>query len=32
MVHGFLSMLGIVKRAEKYFDQVIGEIKKMVAA
>jgi acetyl esterase len=32
MVHGFLSMLGMVKRAEIYFDQVIAEIKKMVAA
>ncbi len=30
MVHGFLSMLGMVKRAEIYFDQVVGEIKKMV--
>jgi acetyl esterase len=31
MVHGFLSMLGMVKRAEIYFDQVIAEIKRMVA-
>jgi acetyl esterase len=31
MVHGFLSMLGMVKRAEIYFDQVIAEIKKMAA-
>ena len=30
MVHGFLSMLGMVKRAEIYFDQVVAEIKKMV--
>ena len=29
MVHGFLSMLGMVKRAEIYFDEGIGEIKKM---
>jgi acetyl esterase len=32
MVHGFLSMLGMVKRAEIYFDQVIAEIKKLTAA
>jgi acetyl esterase len=32
MVHGFLSMLGMVKRAEIYFDEGIGEIRKMVAS
>jgi acetyl esterase len=32
MVHGFLSMLGMVKRAEIYFDQVVAEIKKLTAA
>ena len=32
MVHGFLSMLGLVKRAEIYFDEVIGEMKRMVSA
>jgi acetyl esterase len=31
MVHGFLSMLGMVKRVEIYFDQVIAEIRRMVA-
>jgi acetyl esterase len=31
MVHGFLSMLGMVKRVEIYFDQVVAEIRKMVA-
>jgi hypothetical protein len=30
-VHGFLSMLGMVKRAEIYFYEGIGEIEKMVA-
>jgi hypothetical protein len=32
MVHEFLSMHGMVMRAEIYFDQVITEIGKMVAA
>jgi acetyl esterase len=31
MVHGFLSMIGLIKRATKYFEQVAGEIRKMVA-
>lgn len=32
MEHGFLSMIGLVKRAEIYFDQVVSEIIKMAAA
>ena len=32
MVHGFLSMLGLVKRAELYFDQVVLEIRRLTAA
>jgi acetyl esterase/lipase len=30
MVHGFLSMLSMVKRAEIYFDEVIEEVRRMV--
>ena len=29
MVHGFLSMIGLIKRATGYFEQVAGEIRKM---
>jgi acetyl esterase len=32
MVHGFLSMIGIIKRATLYFEQVAGEVRKMVEA
>lgn len=32
MVHGFLSMAGLLKRATYYFEQVAVEIQKMVAA
>ncbi len=31
MVHGFLSMIGLIKRATCYFEQVADEIRKMVA-
>ena len=31
MVHGFLSMIGLIKRATQYFEQVAEEIRKMVA-
>jgi hypothetical protein len=30
MVHGFLSMIGLIKRATIYFEDVAGEIRKMV--
>jgi acetyl esterase len=30
MVHGFLSMIGLIKRATQYFEQVAVEIRKMV--
>jgi len=30
MVHGFLSMIGLIKRATLYFEDVAGEIRKMV--
>jgi acetyl esterase/lipase len=29
MVHGFLSVIGLIKRAAQYFEQVAGEIRKM---
>ena len=32
MAHGFLGTIGLLKRAEIYFDQVIAEIGKMTAA
>ena len=32
VAHGFLGALGLLKRAEIYFDQVVAEIKKMAAA
>jgi hypothetical protein len=32
MVHGFLSMIGLIKRATLYFEQVAAEIRKMAAA
>lgn len=32
MVHGFLSMVGLIKRATQYFEQVAEEIRKMAAA
>ena len=32
MVHGFLSMIGLIKRATRYFEQVAAEIRKMAAA
>jgi len=31
MIHGFLSMIGLIKRATGYFEQAVGEIRKMVA-
>ncbi len=31
MVHGFLSMIGLIRRATQYFEQVAEEIRKMVA-
>jgi acetyl esterase len=30
MVHGFLSMIGLIKRATQYFEQAAEEIRKMV--
>jgi acetyl esterase len=30
MVHGFLSMIGLIRRATQYFEQVTEEIRKMV--
>ena len=30
MVHGFLSMIGLIKRATIYFEDVAGEIRKML--
>jgi acetyl esterase len=30
MIHGFLSMIGMVRRAETYFDEVVSELKRMV--
>jgi hypothetical protein len=32
MIHGFLSLAGLIKRATQYFDQVAVEIRKMAAA
>jgi acetyl esterase len=32
MVHGFLSMIGLIKRATRYFEQVAAEIRIMAAA
>jgi hypothetical protein len=29
-VHGFLSMIGLIRRATQYFEQVTEEIRKMV--
>ena len=31
MVHGFLSIAGLIRRATQYFDQVVGEIRRMVS-
>jgi acetyl esterase len=31
MVHGFLSMVGLIKRATQYFEQVAVEIRKIAA-
>lgn len=31
MVHGFLSMIGMVKRAELYFDKICAEIRSMTS-
>jgi hypothetical protein len=31
MIQGFLSMIGLIKRATGYFEQAAGEIRKMVA-
>ncbi len=31
MLHGFLSMVGLIRRATLYFEQVAQEVKKMVA-
>jgi hypothetical protein len=31
MIHGFLSMIGLIRRATQYFDQVAVEIRNMVA-
>jgi acetyl esterase len=30
MVHGFLSLVGLIKRATQYFEQAAGEVRKMV--
>jgi hypothetical protein len=30
MVHGFLSTIGLIKRARQYFEQAAGAIRKMV--
>jgi len=30
MVHGFLSMIGLINRAAQYFEQAAEEIRKMV--
>ena len=30
MVHGFLSMIGLIKRATHYFEQAAEEIRKMM--
>jgi len=30
MVHGFLSLIGLIRRATLYFEQVAGEVRKMV--
>lgn len=30
MMHGFLSMIGLIRRATGYFEEVAGEIRKMV--
>jgi acetyl esterase len=30
MIHGFLSMIGLIKRATLYFEQAVEEIRKMV--
>ena len=32
MVHGFLSTIGLIKRATQYFEQVADEIRKMAVA
>jgi acetyl esterase len=29
MIHGFLSLAGLIRRATQYFDQVVGEIRRM---
>ena len=29
MIHGFLSLAGLIRRATEYFDQVVVEIKRM---
>jgi acetyl esterase len=31
MIHGFLSLVGLIKRATQYFDQIILEIRNMAA-
>jgi acetyl esterase len=30
MIHGFISMIGLIKRATIYFEEVAEEIKRMV--
>ena len=32
MTHGFLNMVGLLKRATAYFDEIAAEIRKMAAA
>jgi len=32
MVHGFLTLVGLIKRSTQYFDQVIVEIRRLAAA
>jgi acetyl esterase len=32
MAHGFLSTIGLIRRSEIYFDQIIAEIRKMMVA
>jgi hypothetical protein len=29
MVHGFLSLVGLIRRATMYFEEIAGEIKRM---
>jgi hypothetical protein len=31
MIHGFLSMAGVIRRATSYFERVTAEIRRMMA-